>query len=309
MTISEEEFQYLKILNVEQLYVKFFDVDWDDVQQIPLPITSVKLDTDSILEYEIIPVVFITNRTFTHIRIGEVEVLSNRVANKIQEIASNIHSKGIKEIQIDCDWSEKSKETYFLFLKKIRTYFHTIGINTSATIRLHQVKYKEITGVPPVDRGVLMFYNMGKLEDPTTLNSILNIETAEKYVEYLGNYSLSLDIALPLFSWGVVIRKGQVVHLLNNLTMDDIQDSGRFDVISSNNVNVTQSTYHDYFYLYKNDKIRIEQVSVEQLLHSTEIFKNYFDSEKSKLIFYHLDKRIIKRYSHEDITTVCNSLY
>ncbi len=74
----------------------------------------------------------------------------------------------------------------------------------SATIRLHQVKYFETTGVPPVKSGMLMFYNTGDLENPSEENSILNIETAELYLSGLEDYPMQLDIVLPLFSWAVV---------------------------------------------------------------------------------------------------------
>jgi len=54
--------------------------------------------------------------------------------------------------------------------------------------------------VPPVDKGLLMFYNMGKISpDLNARNSIYNRADAEAYLESLPNYRLSLDVALPVF--------------------------------------------------------------------------------------------------------------
>ena len=76
----------------------------------------------------------------------------------------------------------------------------------SATIRLHQVKYYKQAGIPPVDRGMLMFYNMGKLNALTAENSIYNSNDAAGYIETVDDYPLKLDLALPAFSWAVHFR-------------------------------------------------------------------------------------------------------
>ena len=81
----------------------------------------------------------------------------------------------------------------------------------SATIRLHQVKYREETGVPPVDYGVLMYYNMGHIS-AMGANSIYDRSTALRYLGKLREYPLPLDIALPMFAWGVHSADGQVLN-------------------------------------------------------------------------------------------------
>ncbi len=52
-------------------------------------------------------------------------------------------------------------------LRAARAVREQSGLPLSSTIRLHQIKYRERTGVPPVERGMLMFYNMGQFSaDP-----------------------------------------------------------------------------------------------------------------------------------------------
>ena len=51
-------------LQVHKLYIKYFDVDWDEAKEeaVPLAVVQIKDRLDATLE--IIPTVFITNRTF-----------------------------------------------------------------------------------------------------------------------------------------------------------------------------------------------------------------------------------------------------
>ncbi len=87
----------------------------------------------------------------------------------INQINKSVSIK-CRALQIDCDWTTKTAPKYFYFLQQIREKLdaHEDGgtfaslAMLSATIRLHQVKYPEKSGMPPVDKGVLMFYNMGE---------------------------------------------------------------------------------------------------------------------------------------------------
>ena len=60
----------------------------------------------------------------------------------------------------------------------------------SATIRLHQVKYRADTGVPPVDRGMLMAYNLLPPDQAGERSSILdNRELGEGRKDQTSGYS------------------------------------------------------------------------------------------------------------------------
>jgi hypothetical protein len=92
----------------------------------------------------IIPVVYITNHTFHHFRKEDAESLAQKVFSKIDSIAKE-NSISYNEIQIDCDWSDSTRELYFSFLGKMKSISQK---TISTTIRLHQVKYFERTGIP-----------------------------------------------------------------------------------------------------------------------------------------------------------------
>ena len=51
-------------------------------------------------------------------------------------------------------------------------------------------------GVPPVSRGVLMYYNMSEAGDFKTSNHILDLEVAGRYHVHFDDYPIPLDLAL-----------------------------------------------------------------------------------------------------------------
>ena len=229
--LSDFEKNYCNQLKINKLYVRLFDVDWDEASHFPKPIAIVNSLEKT--DWEIIPTIFITNKTFAQLADNQVDTLAKLIFDKIYLKTKSIVSASLtrqeednfNEIQIDCDWTASTRDRFFSFLKKIKTISQK---KISATIRLHQVKFKEKTGVPPVDAGVLMAYNMGNLEDSKTQNSILDIEILKSYMSKLKNYPLKLDVALPIFSWGVVVRDGEVVKLINNLTKNELQQTPQY---------------------------------------------------------------------------------
>jgi len=318
--LTQEERLYLSNMKCNKLYVKFFDVDWDQsissTEAIPkgsLEFPDSTFDTlsnRSRLESidEVIPTIFLTNRTFDHIssNLKETDSLAAKVASKI----SSMFHRGfptmvIREIQLDCDWTLHSREAYFTFLRSLRKNLLEPNVRLSATIRLHQIKYKDRVGIPPVDRGMLMYYNMGSIDDVGEVNSIFDETKAKAFLPYLQSYSLPLDIALPVFGWGVIMRRNQLVGLLDDATLKDFDDTNHFSRIGTNMMEVKKSTYFDYSYLYQGDHIRLESVSVADLKRAVdELSRSFPETDKLTIAFFHLNKKIIGRYPYEDLLSL-----
>ena len=81
--LSPKESQFINALSIERCYIKFFDVDWDFQRQEAIPHASLEVSTTLPATIQIVPTVFITNRTFQHISKMAIEELSERVAEKI----------------------------------------------------------------------------------------------------------------------------------------------------------------------------------------------------------------------------------
>ncbi len=257
--LRDVEKEILKRGQVSQLFVRFFDVDVDE-NGIPQPITPIIIkDT---IGYKIVPVVYITNRTLMHINEKDIKSLAKNIVEKINHIC---HKVGIKlgEIQIDCDWSQETAKPYFKLLDEIKQ----ISSNQilSATIRLHQIKYPELTGVPPVDRGCLMVYNVGKLTDFKTKNSIFDDHLILKYVDNLGDYPLELDMAFPVFRQLVLFRNEKFVGVLRKENYFDIDKAATFARLEkTNNFICLRDTMLANFSVFKGDILRNEDSNLDE---------------------------------------------
>ena len=168
-----------KVFSIKKIYPKFFDVDWDFNQQAPVALASISFSTTIPQKIAIVPTVFITNRTLVHLPANNLTDLANKIVQKLVRQMQALPNNAIQEIQFDCDWTQSTKTKYFDLLQLLKKAFHPKGIQLSATIRLHQIKYLQKTGVPPVSRGMLMYYNMGEVQKATTNNSILKMKLGQ----------------------------------------------------------------------------------------------------------------------------------
>ena len=298
LALSSAEQEHLEGLKANKLYIKFFDIDKTGGQAEPFPIALLDVDSTSFIPDTIVPTIFITNRSLRGLDESAIDLLADRFYHLIDRLTGKLGAVSIPEIQIDCDWTTQTKDQYFRLLTRLKKEHLSTNQLLSATIRLHQLKYPDQTGIPPVDRGMLMFYNMGEVTHWAESNSILNLSIATQYIPPPSPYPLSLDIALHLFRWGVLFREGKMIKLINELGIENLQDTSRFQQIDNTHVEVVQSTYLDGYYLYKGDQFRLESSELPDLAQAVHILKDHFPRKSFTLAYYHLDMPVVKRFSH-----------
>ena len=189
------------------------------------------------------------------------------------------------EIQVDCDWTDGSREQYFRFLKLLKA---ESGKKISATIRLHQVKYYKKRGVPPIDYGVLMYYNMSDFKNLETKNYILDLEVAKRYHYNFDSYPLALNLALPLYSQATIIRFGEVVGLVEGVREKELDLN--FKKIEQHLFEVRKTHFFKKRLLYEGDQIRIDEVTKEVLIQTLMALKKVMKQPK-EIIFYRWGNR------------------
>lgn len=303
LAIDSTQSRLLHRLDAKRLYVKFFDVDWDADRRQLVPQAALRVDTNQLATVkEIVPCVFITNRSFIEAPADQLAALPAQVFRKVNQLNTQLPEQMIiRELQLDCDWSARSRAAFFDFLTKVRSQAEAAGWQLSATIRLHQLADPTGTGVPPVDRGMLMFYNMGTLASWQEHNSILNLEAALPYLSgRRARYPLPLDVAFPVFNWGVLFRDGAFVRLLNNLDTSILADEEQFEKLAAYRFRVRKNGYLKGSYVYKDDLIRIETVQPAQLRASRELLAPYLEAA-DYVSFYHLDASMLKQLPYADL--------
>jgi hypothetical protein len=240
--------------------------------------------------FEIVPVVYIQNKVFQD---KDVDVLD--LAQKTYNFIGQINTKNqitCKEIQIDCDWTLSTKDNYLKFVEHFKRLSDK---RLSATIRLHQVKYFQKTKIPNVDKGVLMFYNMGEIA-PDSLNSIYDRNISKRYLSSLKNYPLSLNIALPVYSWGIHIRDERVIGLKNKVNPNDFKNDSNYFFESTRKLLVKNSNYKHGTFYKRNDYLKLESISADNLLEMAKDLENHLASSPQEIIFYDLDEFNTKHY-------------
>lgn len=303
LALSLNERLLIDSLGVERLYVKFFDVDWDATLGDAAPQAELQADTKRLQNLDITPVVFITNRSLQQLPPERMAMLAQRIHRKLDELWQPLGRGPLREVQLDCDWSGSTREKFFALIKNLKTSFGQTPLQWSATIRLHQLRDYKTTGLPPVDRGMLMFYNMGDVDDWYEPNSILNMEKAEPYLKGARRYPLPLDIALPAFAWGVLFRDGRMIRLLYPIDTAALADTTRFANLGQQRWQLTKSTYLDGHYLYRGDQIRVEAVTPQALTLAAQRLRRALRPQTRTLALYHLDSLLVQRYSYAQLDT------
>lgn len=301
---SQWEIEYMKEVGCSRLFVRFFDVDFPPEKLLPEPISLIKVNGE-LKAQNIVPCVYITNRTFLRVNGRQVKNLAHRVNDLIFEIARSSNLDSLGEIQIDCDWSESTRDRYFHFLKELKGVISSTT-KLSATIRLHQVKYSQRTGIPPVDRGVLMLYNMGNTLDQSEENSILKGEVIKQYISSkTPDYPLKLDLALPTYSWILVYRFHKLVRIIYPGDERLLLQSDNTKQTGDNKFRVTNNFFFGSTFLYRGDNLRFEAISPKQLSKSVNYLLNKTFLKPEEVIFYHLDSINLSRYEPKFLKDLC----
>jgi hypothetical protein len=203
LRLDSVERAFLTQYQVKKFYCRYFDVVMSDSDE-PKPNATITFSDTLPDSIEIIPTVYITEDCMHQKHEGFAEKLVNRILqmNETNDIR-NVH-----EIQIDCDYTSKSRKTYYDFLREVRTQLSAVHYQLSTTIRLHQLSME----APPVDYGALMIYNTGDPNKWEERNPILDMRDVAPYLNRLDKYPLPLAAAYPVFHWVRDIHGVRVEH-------------------------------------------------------------------------------------------------
>lgn len=277
---------------VKKLYVRYFDIDWNLKSKQAFPQSPIHFE-ERLSGFTVVPVIYIKNIVLQN---KDVDVLN--LAQKTNDFIKQINTKNqisCQEIQIDCDWTLTSRDNY---LKFIECFKKVSGKKLSATIRLHQIKYFQKTKIPNVEKGVLMYYNMGRIA-PDSLNSIYDRNIANRYLASLKKYPLTINIALPIYSWAIHIRDGKVIGLKNKLPLANFKKDPNFIFENSKWFKVIKSNYKNGTFYKKDDLLKLESITKNDLLEMANDLDDNIKATPTEIIFYDLDEFNIKNYEKD----------
>lgn len=297
--LTPSERRALAELHVDKLYVRAFDVapgsgDTPTLLGVVRPAPQQALPPG----IEVVPVVFIKNQLFVSARPGSERTLAERVWNEASNVGKTLGGPpALKELQLDCDWTDSTQARFFGFVRALRRVSPP-GTHLSATIRLHQVKFRERTGVPPVDSGMLMFYNMGRFSGDPQERSIFDAQAAERYLARLGDYPLPLDAALPIWSWTLQLREQEVVGLLQSTDPADLPALDFVKPQPSPGFEVTRTTFLHGSLLRQGDVLKAETLNASDLQKASDLLaKNLAPAAGRRTVaLFDLSERNLSRH-------------
>ncbi len=289
---------------IQRLYLRLFDVAWDRAAAKAVPVGRLAFGQPVPEGLEVVPVVYLTNAVFEQ---GTEPV---GLARQVWTLARAMAGEGafvFPELQVDCDWTDSTREAFFAFCRALRE--QAAPVRLSATIRLHQVKYARRTGVPPVERGMLMFYNVGSLQAAPQRPSIFNEEDAGRYVAQLDAYPLPLDAVLPVFSWAVQGREGRVVGLLPKPDEAALGANPALTSLGPGRYRASAATLLRGAYLQEGDTLAVEAMRPGEARAAADLLARHFHPRSPFAIaLFDLDERNLKAHGPEDLEALYSAV-
>jgi hypothetical protein len=211
LRIDSTERAFLRTYDIKKVYCRYFDVVMKDGSAEPMPNATIEFSDTLPDSLEIIPTVYITEDCMHQPHKG----LAEKIVKRILQMNETNGIGPVREIQMDCDYTNRSRKTYYQFLEEVSGKWKEESGKwkvergkISTTIRLHQLSMAP----PPVDYGVLMVYNTGSPAKWKERNPILDIRDVAPYLSRLDDYPLPLAAAYPVYLWVRNIQGLRVEH-------------------------------------------------------------------------------------------------
>ena len=299
LTLDSAERAFLSEHGVGRMYVRYFDVVMRDGR--PMPNATLQF-ADTIPDgIEVVPTVFIVENCLRHNLDSVAQLLVDRVVqmNETNDLLP------ARELQIDCDWTQRSQEVYYAFLRHVRQLLKERGMRLSATIRLHQLAMTP----PPVDEGVLMLYNTGDATRGGDHNPILDYRDVEPYLRYVGDYDLPLCAAYPVFGWQLLFQGDEYKAILRDENLADTTlfkplRQGEWLVLQSRDMPLLSDTGDEVARMSVGNHVRVWQPSEAEVQRVANALAERRSTINQQVVFYSLDSKYLNRYNTEFYETL-----
>lgn len=292
--LSPWEKDFLKEHQITKLYVRLFDVAYEtdyDGERKSVPIATTRFVDSLPKGIEIVPVVYITQNA-----ISNDPYFQDILYKRIKAMANKHGFSDFKELQLDCDWTDNTREQFFGLCDSLHQLLQKDDRILSSTVRLHQLKQ----AAPPVDCGVLMLYNTGSIYDPAAQNSILDYKDVSPYLTKNIDYSFPLSLAYPTYSWSIALNDNEFRNILHQT---DFSDSILYESQKENLFKLKKDTCIEQNYLSAGTVIRRETPKFEEIIKVKKLAASRITPITNNII-YHLDEKELSRYSKEEIEQI-----
>ena len=255
---------FIKKYSISRIYLRYFDVV-DNEAGRAVPNATLSFATKVLQGIDIVPTVFVMPECLRH----DPRTLARLIVGRVVQMSQTNDVHNVREIQIDCDWTQSTRHLYDNFMHAMLDECHNRKLLLSSTIRLHQLAQSP----PPADRGVLMMYNTGDATNIQCHKPILDMRDAAPYLQHLATYRLPMSTAYPIFSWRILFRGGKFVGFVH---------------------------YDGEYPILPDDSIVTRQPSTSDILDAVKAIDSRRPDANSETILFDLSNNNINRLNHMD---------
>ncbi|MBR6432288.1 MAG: hypothetical protein IKS64_05485, partial [Muribaculaceae bacterium] len=299
LTLDSVERAFLAQHGVGRMYVRYFDVVMRDGR--PMPNATLQF-ADTIPDgIEVVPTVFIVENCLRH----NLDSVAQLLVDRVVQMNETNDLPPARELQIDCDWTQRSQEVYYAFLRHVRQLLKERGMRLSATIRLHQLAMTP----PPVDEGALMVYNTGDATRGGDHNPILDYRDVEPYLRYVADYDLPLCAAYPVFGWQLLFQGSEFKAILRDENLGDTTlfrplPQGEWLVLQSRDMPLLSDAGNEVARMSVGDHVRVWQPSAQEVQRVADALAARRPTINQQVVFYSLDSKYLNKYNNEFYETL-----
>ena len=264
LNIDSVKSAFIRNYDISRMYIRYFDVV-TDASGRAVPNATLKFATGVPQDIDVVPTVFVLPECLRQDRFQLAALIVRRIVQMNE--TNDVHN--VREIQIDCDWTQSTRLLYYEFMRAMMRECHSRHLKLSSTIRLHQLAQTP----PPADRGVLMMYNTGDATDIKCHKPILDMHDAAPYLPRLNGYKLKLSTAYPIFAWRILFRGGRFVGFIHN---------------------------EDEYPILPSDSIALRQPSADDIIEAVNIIGDRRPDANNEIILFDLNNNNINRFKRND---------
>ncbi|MCI4668853.1 MAG: hypothetical protein MRZ79_12020 [Bacteroidia bacterium] len=291
--INKASITYGRKLQAHNLYVPLFNVDYHKNFRRSIPLSSHVIDLQRDSVFNIVPVIWFSNRIFLKSDSTQLEKLSEKIAERIVQLTD---SAPIGELVMDCDWMPETKDAYFGLIKGIRSQLPYGIKKMTATLPLHYLRYGDTVGVPPVDKVILKLVSETGLGDLNEEADPLEKELIRPFLMDLQTYGTELEVGIPLGNWGILIRKNKPLRMFFSINKDELKRQGEFSQVDKNLIKVSEDAYFQGEYLSRGDFIRIENYRKNSIKALFPLIKEFTSMDSMGICLWDLNSELEEEY-------------
>ena len=114
--LDSTEWVFLQRNHINKVYCRYFDVVINEEGAEPRPNATISFSSTLPDSIELIPTIYITEDCMHQKHQG----LAEKIVKRIRQMNETNDIKPVSEIQIDCDYTSKSKKVYYQFLEEVK---------------------------------------------------------------------------------------------------------------------------------------------------------------------------------------------